>query len=745
MSSEPLPVTPAPRAGRRHSTLAFQLVVLLALFSVLPLFSSNLWGYLQSREYLTEHAFRNVRNVAALEASQTLEFVDNKRDLVPLIVAGNLDLFGLLRSLDAQTDPVIVSALERRLHKELVEKASEEPDAQEFFVLSPKGVLLGSTREDREPGSDASNEPCFNPGRQGPRVIGFEYAHDAPTLVVAAPVNDEFGTQWGVYCARFAFDLHRELEAGRAQQTPDGALYLLDARGRVVDSALDPGTGSSVIGTLLQRPGALVGGTAAWDRRYAVAPGEELIGAYSPVPTLGWGVLVEVPVSRALANLTRLKWQAIGVGSLLTALLVIAVTVAARRMSAPIKRLSEASLRVAGGNLGEAVPSDGPLEVATLAAAFNQMSLALRDSRQLLEQRVADATQELRQNQEFTELLINSIDARVVVVGLDLRIVKANRAALKAYGDGVVGRRCDEPFEGRLVCEAPPVLRTFESGQAVSSERSEQRGDAVDVVRLDTLPVTGPDHKVNVVLVVGRVVTAEKRLQAELLHHEKMAAFGLLAAGMAHEIGNPLASIAAQLRMNREANDPERVRQTFSVVEGEVDRVARLLRDLVTFARRKRDDVTLVQLNDVVEDVMRLIAHDPRARKVKIEKRPAPGLPGVRAKEDHLVQVLLNLSLNAIDAMAQGGTLTIETRAEPATVVVRISDTGPGIAPDVASRIFEPFFTTKPAGRGTGLGLFVSRDIVESLGGRLEVEQTSARGTTFAVRLPRDKPAAVSA
>jgi C4-dicarboxylate-specific signal transduction histidine kinase len=249
----------------------------------------------------------------------------------------------------------------------------------------------------------------------------------------------------------------------------------------------------------------------------------------------------------------------------------------------------------------------------------------------------------------------------------------------------------------------------------------------------------GPEHTVSVVLVVGRVVTAEKRLQAELLHHEKMAAFGLLAAGMAHEIGNPLASIAAQLHVNRETTDLERVRQTFSVVESEVDRVARLLRDLVTFARRKRDDVTLVQLNDVVEDVVRLIAHDPRARKVKIEKRPAVGLPGVRAKEDHLVQVLLNLSLNAIDAMAaQGGTLTIETKAETGTVVVRVCDTGPGIAPTVAARIFEPFFTTKPAGRGTGLGLFVSRDIVESLGGQMEVEQTSAQGTTFAVRLPRD-------
>jgi signal transduction histidine kinase len=332
----------------------------------------------------------------------------------------------------------------------------------------------------------------------------------------------------------------------------------------------------------------------------------------------------------------------------------------------------------------------------------------------------------------------------VVVIGPDLKIFKANQVALRAYGAAVIGKRCDEPFDGRPgVCEAAMVERTFATANAGVSERSEPRGDATEIVRLDSLPVKSDDEQqVEAVLVVGRVVTAEKRLQAELLHHEKMAAFGLLAAGMAHEIGNPLASIAAQLRMNKETQDLERARQTFGVVEREVDRVARLLRDLVTFARRKRDDVSLVQLNDVVEDVVRLVAHDPRARQVKIEKRPAVGLPGVRAKEDHLMQVLLNLSLNAIDAMAQGGTLTIETSVGDGSVAVRVADTGPGIPPAVQQRIFEPFYTTKPAGKGTGLGLFVSRDIVESLGGRLEVERTGPDGTTFVVKLPREAPQA---
>jgi len=242
-------------------------------------------------------------------------------------------------------------------------------------------------------------------------------------------------------------------------------------------------------------------------------------------------------------------------------------------------------------------------------------------------------------------------------------------------------------------------------------------------------------------VLVGRVVTAEKRLQAEL---EKMATFGRLAAGVAHEVGNPLASISAQLRMNREASDLTQARQTITVVERQVDRVTRLLRELMNFARRRRDEVTLVQVNEVVEDVARLVAHDWRTQSTVIETHLAGALPGVRAKEDPLTQVLLNLTLNAIDAMGGSGTLTIETSAEGGFVTCRVADTGPGIPPDIVPRLFKAFFTTKEAGRGTGLGLFVSRNLVEGFGGTLEIERTSPEGTVFAVRLPTAARPAVS-
>ena len=727
------PVVEGPGAGRprARTSLAQRLLFLFALFSLGPFFATNLWGYFQSEEHLTENAFRHVRNIAALEASQTLVFAVAKRDTVPLIVAGNPHLVSLVRDLEDESDPKRREADRRALTLQLVEKAKENDDVQELLVLSPQGRLLGSTREDRSFREDLSVDPCFTGRQRGPRIIGFEHGKGPPVLVVAAPVADPMGTQWGVFCARFTFKPHQEARVRDELEATDVDLYFVDGAGKVVATVGRAGAFADV-GASLERPKSMVAGTPPWQARYRLGSREETISAFSPVPNFNGGVLAEMPVSKALASQVRLKWQAIGGGTMLSIVLLVAASMAARGMTGPIQRLSGAARRVATGKLGERVPADGPREVADLADTFNQMSLALEDSRRFLEQRIAEATKELRQTQEFTEHLLNSIDQRVVVVDSTLRVFKANRLALNAYGEGVMARRCDELFENGLsVSEAAPVHHTFETRERTTTERAEGQ----EIVCLETLPVSSANGRVEAVIVVGRVVTAEKRLQAELLHHEKMAAFGLLAAGVAHEIGNPLASIAAQLRMNRDATEPERIHRTFTIVEREVNRVAGLLRELVTFARRKRDELALVQLNDVVEDVHRLLSHEPRAQNVRFEKRLAAGLPGVYAKEDQLMQVLVNLVLNALDAMAGSGSLAIETASDEHFVTCRVRDSGPGIPIDVLPRLFEAFFTTKDR-HGTGLGLFVSKDIVDRLGGKLEVEQTGKDGTVFALKLP---------
>jgi C4-dicarboxylate-specific signal transduction histidine kinase len=286
------------------------------------------------------------------------------------------------------------------------------------------------------------------------------------------------------------------------------------------------------------------------------------------------------------------------------------------------------------------------------------------------------------------------------------------------------------------------VRKTILTGVHQSKEYFEStlNGLDVEVVLWDMYPVNG-DLGMTSVIGIGRSVSDEKRLQAQMLHQEKMASFGLLAAGVAHEIGNPLAAIKSQL--HRVSNDPKSapVTETFDVVNSEVGRIGRLLRDLIDFSRRPRDRVVLLSINQVIRDVTRLLEHDPRSRNVPVELELAEGLPGIRGREDGLFQVLLNLGLNALDAMPDGGHLKVLSRLANDEVVVKVSDCGSGIPQELWQRVFEPFFTTKDPERGTGLGLFVSRAIAADFGGRLSLEKSDAKGTTFAIHIAVQGPA----
>lgn len=230
-----------------------------------------------------------------------------------------------------------------------------------------------------------------------------------------------------------------------------------------------------------------------------------------------------------------------------------------------------------------------------------------------------------------------------------------------------------------------------------------------------------------------RRIAESEQLQAYVRHQEKMAALGVLSAGIAHDIANPLASMSSELEMLEDEKDIERVRASVAELRRQTSRIERILREMTAFARRRGDEAVDVPLRTAVDDALRMVRHDPRARRVQIEVDVPATLPRVTAVEDHLVMVFVNLIINALDAMPDGGKLRIEGRAEPdgATIVVR--DSGTGMTADVLARAREPLFTTKERGRGTGLGLSVSAGIVESAGGTLAIASEPGRGTDVTV------------
>lgn len=224
---------------------------------------------------------------------------------------------------------------------------------------------------------------------------------------------------------------------------------------------------------------------------------------------------------------------------------------------------------------------------------------------------------------------------------------------------------------------------------------------------------------------------------------ERLASVGRLAAGVAHEIGNPLAAILGLVELVRAGDlSADEANEFLRRVQVETERIQKTIRDLLDFSRQGRDDDEAgaegADLGEVVEDAVRLVAPQKDLQRVDIERRLDPEAPRVRGSADRLTQLVLNLLLNAADAIEGEGSIRLEVHpAGDHMVELVVADSGPGIDVDIAASLFDPFVTTKPAGEGTGLGLAVCHTIVEHLGGTIRAENPPEGGARFVVRLPR--------
>jgi two-component system NtrC family sensor kinase len=232
--------------------------------------------------------------------------------------------------------------------------------------------------------------------------------------------------------------------------------------------------------------------------------------------------------------------------------------------------------------------------------------------------------------------------------------------------------------------------------------------------------------------------TKELRLaENQLFQSEKLASLGKLAAGVAHEINSPLTGVLTYSSLLlREKKDADPEKEDLEVIVNETNRCKRIVKGLLDFARQTEPDKALSDINEVIEKSIDLIAHQASIQSIKIEKKVKPDIPRIMIDRGQIQQVFINILLNAIEAMPQGGTLTISSVIQDQMLAIGFADTGAGIPEENLRKIFDPFFTTKKQGRGTGLGLSVSYGIIERHRGRLEVKSKVGKGTTFTIRLP---------
>ena len=396
-----------------------------------------------------------------------------------------------------------------------------------------------------------------------------------------------------------------------------------------------------------------------------------------------------------------------------------------------------------------------------LGAVAQQLSLAIRntelycrtkDTSINLAVEVSQRTREAEEQKRFTEKIIDSLPVSLYVVDRDMRIVAWNRnreiGGLGINREQVLGKNVFQVLarqpRRRLEDEFTDVFRT---GEIVHMEQESWFEGQKKIWKISKIPMRVDNAEVTHVITVGEEITEQKKMNEAVIHAEKLASIGRLAAGVVHEINNPLATIAAcseALTARVEDVEDMALHQDFGeylqIIRDEAFRCKTITNNLLEFSHQRQAEKMIGDINQIIDQTLQLIKHHPKLGRMRVIRELDTELALVDLNEGQMKQVFIALMSNAFDAMEADGSLTIRTRRDDSEsapmVCAEFTDTGCGIPAQHLAKIFDPFFTTKPLGRGTGLGLSVCYGIVSEHGGRIEVDSTEGVGSTFRVLLP---------
>ena len=387
--------------------------------------------------------------------------------------------------------------------------------------------------------------------------------------------------------------------------------------------------------------------------------------------------------------------------------------------------------------------------LANLLAPFLSHS---EHSRQLAVE-VEVRTRQIDEQRRFTERIIDSLPIGLHVIDRDYRIQAWNRKR----ETGMQGVSREEAI-GRTIFEIlhrqpAELLRSefddvFLTGAIQQFQMESSATGDLRTYRISKIPMRLDNASVTHVITIGEDITDWREAMDRFSQAEKLAAIGQLAAGVMHEINNPLATIAACAEsLTFRVDDMRKLgyhvtpefTEYLKIVDSEVHRCKRIVDGLLDFSRPRPATKIRLNINRVIEQTLFLLKHHTRFKKLDVTTELSPAITDiVQGNPEQLVQVFMALLLNAVDAMEERGTVVLRSRVVPEdrVVIAEVSDEGHGIPRSEVTKIFEPFFTTKPPGRGTGLGLSICYGIIAEHGGRIDVDSSAGRGSVFRITLP---------
>ena len=386
---------------------------------------------------------------------------------------------------------------------------------------------------------------------------------------------------------------------------------------------------------------------------------------------------------------------------------------------------------------GEPLSSE---DMSLLTAVAGQAATAIENAR--LYSQLQEKANEIESVRQFNANVVESLTDALVVVDLQDRVLLWNRQAETLAGvtrRDAIGRPISTLFERAFYDTVVAARRDTPAGTTLFRVQLSPAADSRRelLVNLAIAPLGRADQEHAGWILVIADVTDRATLEEQLRLSEKMAAIGLLAAGVAHEVNTPLTGISSFTQMLLDRSDPgDPKKELLEKIERQTFRAAKIVNNLLNLARPSSGEARPIEVNTIISDVLSLLEHQLKMSKVQVRRDLTDASVVVRGTEYKLQQVFLNLFLNARDAMPNGGWLSVTTRAKGQEVIVEVADTGVGIPSEHLARIYDPFFTTKAEGRGTGLGLSVTYGIVQEHGGMLSCESAHGEGTKFRLVLP---------
>ncbi len=747
-------------------SIRVKLGVAFVLLAIVPLLLVSVFA--------TRITVRHVRALATANLEHDLEIAERQtgRSLRKL----DQDVRYLTRSVDAQLIRESSPASWEALHRTIAEYLEFNPVLFQLKVADARGRLLLSARngelrsnaapEDETGGvyyalrarSLRRDQSSFLPVElRGPGTVEGQVS-TVPTIAMVLPVRDSTGELQGVVVGEaFASLLFAALDNGSSGQ--EGVTGLVGADGLFLYHSAYKRDWASLLASRSELdlepvlPASAASAMLSGQQGTVEAAGDRIL-SFVPIRLSDGGpplmMYREIPLSVLDAPVRSfLRWVALGALALLATVLGLAA-LATHQIMQPILQLRLGVRRLAAGLSDEPLHIQTNDELEDLAEDFSTMAATLASHRNELEELVRERTAKLREaDAELEGILDHSADA-IVGLGLDNRVRVWNRGAERLFGyapSEATGRDVSElivPDSAKHRGESVIIAGELADRGAVVNLRTTRHamnGELIPVSLTQTVIRDQQDRPFGQSLII-RDIRLQNQLEEQLRRSDRLATVSVMAAGLAHELNNPLAVIANRIEC-MEQDVEERCNDCFldkdlTVLREHTARLLDATRELLAFGQDESNEMGVLALNDVVGRVAVLLEKTYSVGSARLEVRLASSLPNVHGSEQALETVCMNLLMNAIDATGSDGLVTVETQpgAGGDTVQLEVRDTGAGVPPDLRERIFEPFFTTKTDGRGTGLGLTLCRRIVERHGGKIWVESASGGGSLFRVSLP---------